>query len=500
MGKRIYFSIVLFIFEFAVLGQNTTVSIENLKKHVYTLSSDSLQGRATGTLGQKKAADYLISKFSEYGLSKNANNSYKHYYHLMRKHKNLIMVKNSNTVLFSPWHFHFTSGFNQIDTLKTKLIFAGYASDEEIEPLSVENNAIAFIANSPQEAYKTIKHIKTKYKTRDYFVIMPEKNQNIDKAWKINFLVSKYNLPHIFKRDYSMFINEDWALPKDSVNIFYCFENGLKNILNQTDDQLINLANKNKANKTPNNIYSKIECQLNFNDSIAMIDVENITAMVYGENKNQTIIISAHYDHLGVELGEIYYGADDNASGTSVLLELARLVSKQNAISPFKRSVMFIGFSGEEMGLYGSEAYVNTPLISLDSTIANINMDMVGRWDTKHEKNRNFVYLLNAGLGSKKYYSLAKRKLELPKAFKISRNPGAYEKEVFKRGSDHYSFFKKGVPVSVVFTGMHDDYHTPSDTPDKLNYNNMSNITNMLYQYIYEIANKPNEYPVRFKK
>lgn len=499
MQKGVLLFIVLIVVKSCALGQSSKASIKQLKDHAYVLCSDSLQGRATGTIGQKKAAAYLISKFKEYGLSSTQNNDYKHKYTLIRKHNNTIAVKSENTILFSPWHFLFTSGYNQNSHIKTNLFFAGYGSENEISKSTVNKNAIAFLSYSPKQAYQTIQKIKLKHNITNYFVIIPKKSKELNQAWKANFLNAKFKLPQLFYKNQNLLVKEEWAKPKDSVNIFYCFNNALKNVLNQSDSVLVALANSTVPAEVLNGISTNIECSINYSDSSEMVEAENIAGFIYGQNTDQTIVVTAHYDHLGTEGSDIYYGADDNASGTSVLLELARLLAEQNKKEPLKRSILFLAFSGEELGLYGSEAYVNSPLVSLDSTIININLDMVGRNDKKHNKNKSYMYLLNAGLGHRKYYSLGKKDIELPKGFKVSKNPGRYEKDVFTSGSDHYSFYKRNVPISVIFTGLHDDYHTPADTPNKLNYRNMVDITEMLFQYISKIANSPEKYPVRFK-
>lgn len=501
--RKYFLLAILIVISVSFLGsQNLKFSPEQLKQHVFVLASDSLQGRATGTEGQYKAANYISSEFQKYGLSELPNGGYFHYYTLVRQHENSILVKCNGSLLFAPWHYHFVSGFNHNDTLSTQLIFCGFGTDKEVEAVDTEGKAIAFLAYTPQEAYGRILELKSRFGNQTYFVIFPTKNKNVERAWESKYVISKLNLESKFQKAYNVRVTEDWAEPNDSVNVFYCFTDVLQNIFGHSDKAL-ELKSKDQQSlewlkqlNTPN-----LQCFMNYNDSLERVTVENVGAVVYGKNRSQVVTVTAHYDHLGTEMGDVFYGADDNASGTAALLELARLIN-QNKLNgqELECSVLFMAFSGEEMGLYGSKAYVNNPSFSLDSTILNINMDMIGRWDERHENKRDFVYILNGGRGSKKYYKLAQKHTQYPKEFKVSKNPGRYEKEVYRFGSDHFSFSEKNVPFSVIFTGLHDDYHTPNDTPDKINYKNLGNITQLLYQYIYKIADNPNAYPLRFKR
>lgn len=500
MGKLIILTFCILTFTFNSKGQNKLNSSEQIRKHIYVLCADSLEGRATGTIGQTRAANYIHNEFEKYNLTKLNNNSYKQFLELHKNHNNSITLKTEKQVLFSPWHFYFVSGFNQQTKENINITFAGYGTEQELTKLNATKNDICFVAYTPQSAIQTIKRIHKNHNTKNFFVVIPEKSKEIEKAWESDYILSKYAPPEAYNNRTLLKITEEWAMPTDSVNIFYGLNNSLKPLFNKTQIELVALANNYKYNNFSNTLNSKVECSINFNDSIEKISTENIIGKVIGKNPNQFIIVSAHYDHLGTELNDIYYGADDNASGTSVMMNLAERLSDYNKKQQLKRSIMFIGFTAEEMGLFGSEYYVKNPVISLDSTIVNINMDMVGRFDDKHKKHKSFVYILNGGLGKGKYFKLAKKGIEKPDNFKVSRNPGAYEKAVFTQGSDHYNFYKKNVPISVVFTGLHDDYHTPLDTPDKLNYKNMENISDLLFNYIIEIANNPEEYPVRFER
>jgi len=194
----------------------------------------------------------------------------------------------------------------------------------------------------------------------------------------------------------------------------------------------------------------------------------NVIGVLEGSDpilKQQNIIIGAHYDHLGrggegslaPKSGEIHHGADDNASGTAGLIELARLFSSQKP--RLKRTLIFIAFSGEEEGLLGSNYYVNHPLAPLTNTVGMINMDMIGRM-----KDRKLII---GGVGTAKEW---RQLIEPEKSFELTLNEDGFGP------SDHSSFYGKQVPVLFFWTGTHNDYHKPSDTWDKINYNDEAKI------------------------
>lgn len=224
----------------------------------------------------------------------------------------------------------------------------------------------------------------------------------------------------------------------------------------------------------------------------------NIVGVVEGRDpklKSEAIVIGAHYDHLGhggqgslaANSTEIHHGADDNASGTSALLELARhyAASKKN-----KRTLIFIAFSGEEEGLFGSKHWVNDPTYPLANVVAMFNMDMVGR--LKEES------LTVGGIGSSvEWKSLVEGKNAITaSSSSVAGSSSRFNLRLDEAGvgpSDHASFYLKQIPVLFFFTGTHSDYHKPSDTFDKINYDGLGKIAG----YVIEIVNAVDSDPKR---
>jgi aminopeptidase YwaD len=212
----------------------------------------------------------------------------------------------------------------------------------------------------------------------------------------------------------------------------------------------------------------------------------NVVGVLEGSDpvaKKEVIVIGAHYDHLGrggsgslaQRTGEIHHGADDNASGTAGMLELARLFTSQRPRP--KRTIVFIGFGGEEEGLLGSNYYVNHPFTPLTNTVAMINMDMIGRM-----KDRKLVI---GGVGTAKEWRdiIAKGTADANRSFSLTLNEDGYGP------SDHSSFYGKQVPVLFFWTGTHADYHKPSDTFDKINYTDEARILDLVAYIVRDVDN-----------
>lgn len=489
---KLFMFLLGLLYSMGVLSQIHTSNIDTIKKHVYYLASAELKGRNTGEEGQKVAAHYIARQFEQYGLKPFNEEGFYHYYNLKRKQRNKVSVKGGGNVMFWPWHFYYVTGFEHSEKVQTELVYVGYGSDDEIAPLSINNKAVALMSDTPSQAYEVIINIASNYACNTFFVLFPKRNKDVSMAWGNHYQMSSYDLPYKYRNRELQMVNELWNNNTDSLNVFYCFPDVLKNIFMLNDKELKNVADNNIIqNHTllSSIIKPKIEYEINYVDSIEIMTVENVGGFIMGDDTTKTLVLSAHYDHVGEDENGINYGADDNASGTTALLETARLIAldAQKGIKP-KVNVLFLAFSGEELGLLGSKAFVRDTNIDLSKIKLNINMDMLGRWDEKHENDRDFVYLLSAGEKSKQLYNIGKKNIDKPKGFELSNKPSGKERVVFKYGSDHYSFYEKDISVVVFFTGLHDDYHTPGDTPNKINYTNLTNITDVVYQYIYKAA------------
>ena len=220
---------------------------------------------------------------------------------------------------------------------------------------------------------------------------------------------------------------------------------------------------------------------------------ENVVAFIEGSEKPEEIIVlSAHYDHVGMENGEIYNGADDDGSGTVSMLEIAEAFQKavQNGNGP-KRSILFLHVTGEEIGLYGSRYYTENPIFPLENTVCNLNTDMIGRIDPDKADSPNYIYLIGSDKLSQELHdvseSVAKEysDLELDYKYNDENDPNR-----FYYRSDHYNFAKNNIPIIFYFNGVHEDYHKATDTPDKIEYELMAKRAQLIFQTTWEVANR----------
>ncbi|MDE2995594.1 MAG: M28 family peptidase [Bacteroidota bacterium] len=231
------------------------------------------------------------------------------------------------------------------------------------------------------------------------------------------------------------------------------------------------------------------------------VSSENVVAFIEGSDpmlKDEYVVISSHYDHVGMRAGEgdtIFNGADDDGSGTVTFLEIAEAFAKakEDGFGP-RRSVIFLNVSGEEKGLLGSRYYTDMdPIVPLEQTVTNLNIDMIGRIDPTHpDENTEYVYIIGSNLVSQELHDINIRsnetfgsKVQLHERFNSKDDPNQ-----FYRRSDHWNFGKHNIPFIFFFTGTHDDYHGVDDEPDKIEYERMAKIAHVIFATAWQVANQ----------
>ena len=224
------------------------------------------------------------------------------------------------------------------------------------------------------------------------------------------------------------------------------------------------------------------------------VKTENVVAIIEGsEYPDEYIILSSHLDHIGIENGIINNGADDDGSGTVAMLEIAEAFQKavKQGLGP-KRSIVFLHVTGEEKGLLGSEYYSKNPLYPLAKTMTDLNIDMIGRLDPKRiDKDPNYIYLIGSDRISQELHDISEAinkkytQIKLDYTFNDKNDPNR-----FYERSDHYNFAKNNIPVIFYFNGTHEDYHQPSDTPDKINYEMLEKRAHLIFYTAWELANR----------
>ena len=228
-----------------------------------------------------------------------------------------------------------------------------------------------------------------------------------------------------------------------------------------------------------------------YNDGLK--DSENIWAFIEGSEKpEEIVVVSAHYDHIGIEDGKVFNGADDDGSGTVALMEIAQAFqqAKNEGHGP-KRSILILHVTGEEHGLHGSRFYSENPLFPLSNTVADVNIDMIGRRDEFHKESNDYVYLIGSDYLSTDLYNVCedvnKKFINTKLDYKFNDKK---DKNRFYYRSDHYNFAKNGIPSVFLFNGVHDDYHKETDEVDKIEFDALTKRTQLAFTIAWEIANR----------
>ncbi len=246
--------------------------------------------------------------------------------------------------------------------------------------------------------------------------------------------------------------------------------------------------------KGANNYYQPIPAAyLNAKYNEKLNDSENIWAYIEGTEKpDEVVVVSAHYDHVGIKNGEVYNGADDDGSGTVAIMEIAAAFQKaKNEGNGPKRSVLILHMTGEEHGLHGSRYYSENPLFPLTNTVADVNIDMIGRRDNFHPDSNNYVYVIGSDYLSTDLYTICEQVnqqyIQLNLDYKYNDKKDSNR---FYYRSDHYNFAKNGIPSVFLFNGTHEDYHKATDEVSKIEFDALTKRTQYGFAIVWEIANR----------
>lgn len=460
--KRIVFllSLVFFGSVFFANSQDLIKKYEliidtaDLIQHVRILASDSFEGRKTGEAGQKKAAAYIQATFEKLDCSPVPAKSYFQTFELLQKQKSGTLIIDQ-TVLNYPADFGF-NGLYQTFAFNFTLPIYLQAKD---------------LFNSSRDF------------SADYLCVEIENYKSIDfdkidqiRCKGICFIVSNYD-----SRYFTDYTNDNLVLPQTVIKTPYLFIN---------------------KSKLPSKLLRKItstsklafDFSAKLNTKPSYIFTENVLAFVEGSDsilKNEVIVLSAHYDHIGRAGNKIFNGADDNATGTAALLELAQTfqVAKDQGNNP-KRSYLFVALTGEEMGLLGSAYYVSNPWIPLSKTITDLNIDMIGRTTKPSEKDTFAVYLIGSNRLSDDLHQWSEKantaccQLNLDYTYNDVNDP----LRLYYR-SDHYNFAKNGIPSIFYFGGFHEDYHRETDEIETINFEKLRAVTSLVFHTAWMLGN-----------
>jgi hypothetical protein len=438
------------------------ITADDLKQHLFIVAAPDMEGRETGMPGQRKAAAYLKEQFAKIGLSAGNNGNYEQFYPLYKDTlKDAAISINGKNYVYGK---DFTATLNSVNSsalyISEVILLAKGDSTTDIKGKAV-------LLAGKQPAQQEILKLYQRQPAVILFVQSGIDKQPSSRSGRM--YVSLYRSRQsatsvrISETMGEALLKEDYAKAKEQVS--------------QTK------------------IYAT-ELMIRFDKEIQLLSASNLLGVIEGSDlKDEWVVISAHYDHIGIgSNGLVNPGADDDGSGTVGLLEIADAFVKAKAAGKGpRRSILFLAVSGEEKGLWGSDYYVNHPVYPLDKTSLDINIDMIGRKDDKLNSpdSNNHVYLIGDDKLSSDLPRFADSinnlyiKLITDRKYNDPNDPN----RLYFR-SDHYNFARKGVPILFFFDGIHKDYHRPTDTPDKINYDLYERRTKLVFFLTWEAANR----------
>ena len=484
-----YTVLVIALFSSFLFAQNKIhnplITSEEIKANIYYLASDDMKGRFTGSPEERKAGDYIKSEFETYGLKPAFNGNWFQEFPFVEKVQltkanSLTLDINGQKQNLKLGKEFTTVSYSANGKVTGDLVFAGYGISapklgyDDFAGLDVKGKIVVVMRYHSE-------HDSSKSEFDRYASFRNKATIAKEKGAAGIILVNGY--APVNEDDPLMDLRYDGAPPMSDIFVQNMKRLFVDQLFKSEGLNFLDYQKKIDASKKPASFaFKNAKATLSTGVKEIVSKGRNVAGMIEGSDptlKNEYIVIGAHYDHLGIDqLKEssmykgkepmIHHGADDNASGTSGLLEIAE---KFGSIKErVKRSIIFVAFSGEELGILGSTYFTNNSPVPLNEIAAMLNMDMVGRLNSE-----NSLTIIGTGTSSE-WKTLLNEKNKY--GFKLGFNEGG------SGGSDHQAFTNKNIPVLFFFTGTHSDYHKPSDTADKINNEGEARVVN----YVYDIA------------
>jgi hypothetical protein len=362
-------------------------------------------------------------------------------------------------------------------------VFLGKGTDAGMEEVQVKGKAAVIMANGAGfQEWRSLSEKMNEAEAAVTFLVVAETAEDYSSLltrFKRYFMGSSLG----FKQKENI-----------SGGIFLISQETAANMFGAEADKLKTAAEENEAGKKgalkkikPSEITYLVKRQSD------VMMTENVLGFLEGtDKKDEILVISSHYDHIGKRGDDINNGADDDGSGTSSVMEIAEaFVEAKKAGKGPRRSILFITVTGEEKGLLGSQYYVENPVFPLENTVADLNIDMIGRFDPEHKDDKEFVYLVGSDRLSTELHELSEKTNEtfIGLSLDYTYNDEKHPDRIYYR-SDHWNFAKNGIPIIFYFTGIHEDYHKPTDTIDKIEFELLQKRTSLVYYTAWVLANR----------
>lgn len=483
-----------------------TINKDNAHKHLSVLASDEYEGRETGKKGGWMAAEYIRTFFKSLGLKGPVKGDY--FQPIDMVNYGLSQVLTIEGQPAEP----FTDFYVMPPTVSEKgfafnagqLLFAGYGLNKEgyndFTGLDIAGKVVVIFKSGDPAGASAAKNSggninnKIKYlsenKAQAVLVIDPMVDvmpENLKSYLQSEQMVMKTKE------------NMDRMSTTSGIPVIY-INTATANLLLKSANTTVEAIKKKIADTgKPASQVLNVTVTASAKKTESKVRAENVLGFLEGSDpklKNEVLVITAHYDHIGITPNvkgddKINNGADDDGSGTTGVLMIAEAFMKaKKAGKGPKRSILFMTVTGEEKGLLGSEWYSEYPIFPLANTITNLNIDMIGRGDKDHAADNNFVYIIGSDMLSSDLDRIGKKankdyvKMNLDERYNNRTDPNR-----FYYRSDHYNFAKHGIPVIFYFNGVHDDYHQPGDEISKIDFPMLAKRARLVYFTAWELAN-----------
>jgi len=481
------------------------VTQEHLRRDLSVLASDEYEGRETGTKGQKMAAAYISKQFADDSLQApvvaNTANPYLQTFGMERsawQPGGTLTVGGKAYEWLKDFYAFGRTPFDQATAVQP--VFLGYGIEQgeysDYKGRDVKGQDVLVLLGEPRTAdgksmlspdgsatkwgvdFRAKAALAAEKGARSIFFVSQEPADRFEKMTAR--LAPRVMQPTIAFADQ----------PGSRAPAFFLSPAlGMKVLgTNAATLQQYATAKQPAASK-----FKPVKFSISAPQQRTAVTTENVLGFLPGTDlKDEIVVVSAHYDHLGVIGGEVYNGADDDGSGTVGMLSIAQAFTKAaHAGHGPRRSILFLANTGEEKGLLGSEYYTDHPIFPLANTVTDLNIDMIGRTDVGHEGKPNYVYVIGSDkLSSQLHEALqtANRQhgnIDLDFRFNDPADPNR-----FYYRSDHYNFAKKGIPVAFFFNGVHADYHEASDEISKIEFDKLEARARLVFFLAWDLANR----------
>jgi Zn-dependent M28 family amino/carboxypeptidase len=465
-----------------------TVTAKDLKEKLSVIASAGMEGRETATPGQKRAAAYIENYFKQLGLQPGNGNSYQMQFPVFQDSVTASSLS-INGKSFEPYKDYTLSPLSMStgNWNTDSIVFISFgivdSTRNDFKSIDIKDKWVIVAEGKAEDAAKPAGAVQYSFRNpASVYVKLVQAKANGAKGL---IVVAKDFPKKAAPVKSNMYMKKSQGT---NIPMVYVSYNVASALLGRSLQSFADLKNINAAQFTTSVTLSSTTVTNN-------LESTNVLGVLPGtDKKDEYVFVTGHYDHLGKRDSVIYYGADDDGSGTTSVIEIAEAFAKakKKGYLP-RRTIVFMTVSGEEKGLWGSEYYASHPVYPLNKTTVDLNIDMVGRIDPdrKYGDSLNYVYTIGEDKLSSDLLKISDSinnkfaKLELDRKYNDPKDPNR-----FYYRSDHYNFAKNGVPVIFYFNGTHADYHQPTDTVDKINFELMAKRVKLVFYTAWDMANR----------